>query len=90
MEIEYRDKSGVFYPAIITQIGVDKIALKSKDDAFPEGWYSFSDCRYVRSMDKPKRNITAGDSVDALIKQASDKKVYQRVKVREIKVRFNT
>jgi fragile X mental retardation protein len=89
MEVEYRDKSNIFYPAIVTQIkfGDKKIFLKSKEDAFPEGWYSFEDCRYVRMVDS-KRVIGVGDSIDALIKQPSEKKAYQRAKVREIKGNF--
>uniref|UniRef100_A0A914YF26 K Homology domain-containing protein n=1 Tax=Panagrolaimus superbus TaxID=310955 RepID=A0A914YF26_9BILA len=90
MEVEYRDKSNIYFPALVTQIGDKKVLLKSKDDAFPEGWYPFEDCRYVRNVEtKPIRQIAAGDLIDALIKQSSsDKKAYQRAKVREIKGNF--
>jgi fragile X mental retardation protein len=90
MEIEYRDKSGVYYPALVTQIGDKKVFLKSKEDAFEEGWYSLDDCRFVRNIEiKSKRPFAAGDQIDALIKQKpSDKKAYQRGKVREVKGNF--
>uniref|UniRef100_A0AC34F9H0 K Homology domain-containing protein n=1 Tax=Panagrolaimus sp. ES5 TaxID=591445 RepID=A0AC34F9H0_9BILA len=90
MEVEYRDKSNIYFPALVTQIGDKKAFLKSKDDAFPEGWYPFEDCRYVRNIEsKQTRQIAAGDLIDALIKQpSSEKKAYQRAKVREIKGNF--
>jgi fragile X mental retardation protein len=90
MEVEYRDKSGVYFPASVTQINDKKVFLKSKEDAFQEGWYPFDDCRFVRNIEvKSKRPLQAGDQIDALIRQKpSEKKAYQRAKVREVKGNF--
>uniref|UniRef100_A0A7E4VDA6 KH domain-containing protein n=1 Tax=Panagrellus redivivus TaxID=6233 RepID=A0A7E4VDA6_PANRE len=87
MEVEYRDTTGVYYPAKVTRIDGNQVRLSFVNSALPEGLYAISECRVLKpaSGNAAPRNFEVGDIVDALVRQSNKKSAYQRAEVKDIR-----
>lgn len=81
-----RQTDGVYAKALVEKVTSDGISVSYEGGWRADETVPFEQCRAVLSQPSPVNNLKAGDVVDALFKRDGDVLVWQKAKVRDIKV----